>query len=179
MQSPTPQYKLSVSVITPKVVTEGVNFNIVYKVKNIGDTSFPGGQVIVAISWASLDEIVNQPIEITKQLLPNEEMEEKKYSQAPLMSGYTWFHVAFAKASDNNPVVVFNTGGTQMWPYVQVASGTTIQYLKQPLAAVRARTQRGSEPKSIICGCRIAGYSSCVSNYRLDFKNSLAHRIVR
>lgn len=141
MQSPTPQYKLSVSVITPKVVTEGVNFNIVYKVKNIGDTSFPGGQVIVAISWASLDEIVNQPIEITKQLLPNEEMEEKKYSQAPLMSGYTWFHVAFAKASDNNPVVVFNTGGTQMWPYVQVASGTTIQYLKQPLAAVRARTQ--------------------------------------
>jgi hypothetical protein len=77
MQPQQTQYKLSVSVVTPKVVTEGVNFNIVYKVKNIGDATFPGGQVVVAISWASLDEIVNQPIEITKPLLPNEEMEEK------------------------------------------------------------------------------------------------------
>ena len=173
MQSPTPQYKLSVSVITPKVVTEGVNFNIVYKVKNIGDTSFPGGQVIVAISWASLDEIVNQPIEITKQLLPNEEMEEKKYSQAPLMSGYTWFHVAFAKASDNNPVVVFNTGGTQMWPYVQVASGTTIQYFKQPLAAVRARTQEEVlSQRALYVAAGSLAITSCVSNYRLKFQNS-------
>jgi hypothetical protein len=57
------------------------------------------------------------------------------------MSGYTWFHVAFAKASDNNPIVVFNSGNTQMWPYVKVELGTATQYLKQPLAAVRARTQ--------------------------------------
>jgi hypothetical protein len=131
------QYKLSLSVVTPKVVIEGVNFNIAYKVKNISNIAFPSGRVTVQISWSSLDQWVNQPIEIEKSLQPNEEFIETRYSQEPLMSGYTWFHVVGADASDGNAVIVNNLGGAQMWPYLQIASG---QFFKQPLHAVRART---------------------------------------
>lgn len=59
------------NVVTPKVVVEGVNFNIIYKVKNISNAIFPGGRVGIELSWASLGEIVTQPIEIDRALQPN------------------------------------------------------------------------------------------------------------
>lgn len=131
------QHRLSVDVVTPKVVVEGVNFNIVYKVKNISTVTFPGGNVVPQLTWSSLEEWVNQPIVIDRALRPNEEFIETRYSQEPLMSGYTWFHIVGADATDGNAVTVLNVGGAQMWPYLQAAPG---QFFKQPLHAVRART---------------------------------------
>jgi hypothetical protein len=137
---PTP-HKLSLAVITPKVATEAVTFKIRYKVKNIGNTIFPGGNVTVEISWASLDQKVYQPIIINDPLAPNAEIEENRYSQAPLMAGYTWFHVFQAIANDGSSVEIYNTGGARIWPYQQIASGPPVQFLKQPAHAVHARTR--------------------------------------
>jgi len=136
MQSPP--YQLSLTVTTPKVVIEGVNFKIGYKVKNIGTTVFPGGHLTVEISWASLDQRVYQSIVINNPLSPDSEIEENNYSQAPLMAGYTWFNVIEAAASNGNTVEVYNAGRARVWPYRQIGPGT---FIKQPVFAVRARTK--------------------------------------
>lgn len=134
-------HRLRLTVTTPKVVTEGVTFNIGYKVKNIGNAVFPGGLVIVEISWASLEPKVYQPIVINRQLSPDEEFEENRYSQAPLVAGYTWFHVYQAVDSNGAIVEVYNATGAQLYPYRQLnVSPSSVTYFKQPAYAVRART---------------------------------------
>ena len=132
--------KLSLSISTPKILTEGETFDIVYKAKNIGNTPFPGGKVIVELSWSSLNEKVYQEISIDKPLPTNGETEPKKNSQAPLTPGYTWFYVANASASDGKAVEVYKNGGILLWPYKQVSLGESTVYFRQPLHAVRART---------------------------------------
>lgn len=134
------RYRLNLSISTPKVVTEGEAFEIGYKIKNIGTTSFPGGRVIVEITWSSLDEKVYQGIDIGERLDPGDETEPTKNSQAPLKSGYTWFYVANATASDGRDLQVCKDDGTQLWPYQQVQLGDSTVHFRQPLHAVRART---------------------------------------
>jgi hypothetical protein len=135
-------HRLQLTVTTPKTVTEGEAFNILYKVKNIGNVPFPaGGYVIVEISWSGVESKVYQPIIINRQLAPQEEFTEDRYSQAPLIAGYTWFHVHQAIAPNGVPVVVINSANAQIYPYLaQQVSPTTITYFRQPAHAVRART---------------------------------------
>lgn len=133
-------YRLSLSIITPKVVTEGEGFDIVYKAKNIGNTTFPGGRIVVELSWSSLNEKVYQVININKPLPPNGETEPTRNSQAPLTPGYTWFYIADASASDGGALEVFKNGGTALWPHRQVTVGEDVVQFRQPLHAVRART---------------------------------------
>jgi hypothetical protein len=129
------------TVITPKVVTEGEAFNIGYKVKNVGTTVFPSGVVTVEISWPSLEPKVYQPVIINSPLSPNDEFEEHRYSQAPLVAGYTWFHIYQAVASDRANVEVYNATGAQLYPYQQLnVSSSAVTYFRQPAHAVRART---------------------------------------
>jgi hypothetical protein len=135
-----PAYRLSLSISTPKVVTEGETFGIVYKAKNIGNSVFPGGIVVVELAWSSLNEKVYQVMRIDKPLPPNAETEPKKDSQAPLTPGYTWFYVADASASDGMPVEVYKNGGIQLWPHRQVVLGEATVQFRQPLYAVRAKT---------------------------------------
>jgi hypothetical protein len=53
-------------------VTYGKEFEITYILRNKGSSVFPGGLVVVELSWPSVNEKVNQPIEIKKQLKPGE-----------------------------------------------------------------------------------------------------------
>ena len=133
-------YRLSLSISTPKVVTEGETFDIMYKAKNIGNTAFPGGRIVVELSWSSLNEKVYQTINVDEQLPPNGETGPTRNSQAPLTPGYTWFYVADASASDGRALEVFKNGGTPLWPHRQVTLGESVVQFRQPLYAVRART---------------------------------------
>jgi hypothetical protein len=84
---------------------------------------------------------VYQPIVINRDLNPNDEFEENRYSQAPLVAGYTWFHVYRTVDSNGANVDVFNAGGSQLYPPLQqTVSPTQVTYIRQPLHAVRART---------------------------------------
>lgn len=133
--------RLQLTVTTPEVVTEGEAFSIRYRVRNIGTAVFLGGVVNVEISWPSLPPRVYQPIIINRPLPPNDEFEENRYSQAPLVAGYTWFHVHNAVDSKGANVEVFNAGGTQLYPPRQLnVSPTAVTYFMQPAHAVRART---------------------------------------
>jgi hypothetical protein len=133
-------YRLSLSISTPKVVTEGETFDIIYNMKNIGNTVFPGGRIVVELSWSSLNEKVYQTINIDKPLPLNGETGPIRNSQAPLTPGYTWFYVADAIASGGGALEVFKNGGTQLWPHRQITLGKSVVQFRQPLYAVRART---------------------------------------
>lgn len=137
------QHRLSLNITTPRVVTEGETFDIVYRAKNIGNTTFPGGRIVVELSWSSLNEKVYQVINIDKQLEPNWETEPIKRSQAPLTPGYTWFYVQDASSSDGVGLEVFKNDETQLWPQRQIPLGQSVVQFRQPLHAVRARTHEG------------------------------------
>jgi hypothetical protein len=136
-----PQYRLTLEVETPPTVVEGEAFNIVYRVKNVGTAPFPGGHVTVELSWPSLDPKVYQPIVLSNPLAPGQEFIERGYSQAPLVAGYTWFHVYEAAASNAVPVIVLK-GAAQLFPpqIHQQISATQATYMRIPAHAVRART---------------------------------------
>lgn len=122
-------HRLSLSVKTPKTANEGKTFSISYRVRNIGSTSFPGGIIVVELSWESLPERVYQSIPIASPLAPDEETAPKDNSQEPLMTGFTWFYVAGASASDGRPVEVFKNGGTRLWPHGNVViNGNNLQF---------------------------------------------------
>lgn len=82
-----------------------------------------------------------QPIVINRQLAPGDEFEENRYSQAPLVAGYTWFHVHEALDSNRAVIEILNPNGAQIYPYRQLnVSPTTVTFFRQPAHAVRART---------------------------------------
>ena len=85
-------YKLSIFAETPKTATVGKQFKITYHIRNIGNNTFLGGKILVKISWAVLEAstFVSVPIEINKNLEPNEEFVYTQ-KETPLASGYTLF----------------------------------------------------------------------------------------
>jgi hypothetical protein len=103
---------------------------------------FPaGGRVTVEISWAGVEAKVYQPIVVNRQLNVEDELVEDKYSQAPLVSGYTWFHVYEAVDSSGASVDVLNPTDAQLFPYQKLqVSPSSITYFRQPAHAVRAKT---------------------------------------
>ena len=115
----TSPHELVLIIERPKVVTEGETFEISYRIRNRGTNAFPGGTVIVEITWSSINKKVYQPINIIR-LSSGEETPPTKYNQTPVTSGYTWCYVAKATASDGNAVIVFKEDGPKLWPYQQV-----------------------------------------------------------
>jgi len=126
-------HRLSVRVQAPKIATEGENTKYYYIVKNVGSTTFDGF-IQAMLSWSAMNQNVYQPLNISN-LTPGSET-SIEYSQAPLMSGYTWFTIVGASATNGAPVEVLNEGGTQLFPFPQVGN----QQLVQPLYAMRARS---------------------------------------
>jgi hypothetical protein len=129
----TTNHELSVRVQAPKMATEGETTKYHYIVKNTGSTTF-NGIIQMKLSWSSENQNVYQPLNINNLLSGSEISIE--YSQAPLMSGYTWFAVVGASANDGAPVIVRNEGGNQVFPFVQVGN----QSFVQALYGMRARS---------------------------------------
>ena len=145
-------HALNVGVKAPKVAVEGKNTKFTYVVKNIGSTVFDG-TIQIMLSWNAYNQNVYQPLNI-RNLAPNSEI-SLEYSQAPLMSGYTWFTVVGALATNGNPVEVFNEGGNnRLFPFQQIGN----QPLIQPLYAMRAKSneERISQNALIVAAVSLA-----------------------
>lgn len=54
-------------------MTEGETFGVTYAVKNIGNSTFSGGRVVIELGWPSINEKVFQPVEISMTLIPGSE----------------------------------------------------------------------------------------------------------
>lgn len=87
-------YELGILAETPRTVTVGKPFRVIYRIRNESNNIFPGGKIPVKISWAALGPrpFVLVPIEINKRLEPGEEF-AYKHRETPLASGYTLFTV--------------------------------------------------------------------------------------
>jgi hypothetical protein len=129
----TTTHKLKISVEAPKAATEGVTAKYHYKVANIGVTTF-NGTIQIMLSWNGVTQNVYQPL-IIQNLQPSSEI-KIECTQAPLVSGYTWFTITGAVALDGNPVEIYNEGGNILFPFPMIGN----QQLVQPLYAMRARS---------------------------------------
>src|SRR5208283_5516731 len=98
------KHRLSVRVQAPNETVVGKTAHYSYIVRNIGNSPFTG-TIQIMLSWSQLNQNVYQPLNINN-LAPNSEM-TIPYSQAPLMSGYTWFTIVGA-TSNNGSVEVVN-----------------------------------------------------------------------
>ena len=133
-------YQLVLKISTPKVADEGKKFPITYKVKNTGNTPFPGGFINVELSWEKSNHKVYQSIPIKKILKPDEETEDVNWSQEPLTRDYTWFYINQAIASDGKPIQLLKDDmKTVLWPHI-IHKGPPIMVTRQALHAVRTRT---------------------------------------
>jgi hypothetical protein len=61
-----PPYRLSISIEYPKIATEGEEFTLTYKVKNIDNNPFPGGDLNVIMSWPAIGStmLVGHPLSV-------------------------------------------------------------------------------------------------------------------
>jgi hypothetical protein len=130
----TAKHKLSIRAITPKLATEGEEFTVTYIVKNIGSTIFPGGNLLIQLTWPAIQgTIVTDPIAINTPLSLGSEFSSNKQKHTPLTAGYTFFTVINATATDGKPLEVCLPDGRQLWP-------TLVSNANQLFHAVRART---------------------------------------
>lgn len=133
-----PTHKLTVVVQAPEATVAGKTAKYSYKVKNIGTTPFDG-TVQIMLSWSQLNQNVYQPLNI-QNLAPNSGV-VIPYSQAPLMSGFTWFTVVGAVATKGGIVEIFNEGGNKLYPFPVYGN----QPLIQPLYAMRSKSPEEKE----------------------------------
>ncbi len=131
-------YKLEVVVQAPKEAVVGKTAKYAYKVKNLGSATFDGF-IQIMLSWSQLNQNVYQPLNI-QNLAPKSEA-TIPYSQAPLMSGYTWFTVVGAVATKGGQVEVLNEGGNKLYPFPIYGN----QPLIQPLFAMRSKSPEEKE----------------------------------
>jgi hypothetical protein len=131
----SPKHKLSIrATTTPKIATEGEEFSVTYTVKNIGSVPFPGGNLIIQLTWPLSSKIVvNHPVAIAGPLSPSSEKTSTEQKETPLTAGYTMFFVANANANDGKPVEVYLPDGRRLWPPLT-------PNVARPFHAVRART---------------------------------------
>ena len=114
-----PIYKLSIRAENePKVATEGKSFTIKFFAKNIGDISFPGGNVWIYMRYSSLGNLIfyNEPIEISSPIEPNSELQFGSVMPTALAAGYALFHVQNASTSDKGQMQFFTCEGKQCFP---------------------------------------------------------------
>jgi len=97
-------YRLSIEAILPKVIEEGKVFKVTYRVRNISESTFPGGQIFVVLSWLTTSLFVTHPISI-RQLQPNEPF-EFSYDEKPATSGLTIVTHPGATFKANNEVPI-------------------------------------------------------------------------
>jgi hypothetical protein len=126
-------HKIMVKVQAPETTTVGKTANYKYKVKNRGITVFDG-TIQIMLSWSQLNQNVYQPLNVIN-LAPNAEV-EIPYSQAPLMSGYTWFTVVNAISTNGGSVQIVNEGNNILFPFPLLGT----QQLIQPLYAMLAKS---------------------------------------
>jgi hypothetical protein len=111
-------YTLSIEAITPKEVKYRELIPIKYVVKNIGNTTFPGGMIIVQINFAGISSVVTQVIDINQSIAAGGEFTNKQ-EQTALSIGYVSFTVvAVASRGTTQPrnIEIYLPDGRRLYP---------------------------------------------------------------
>jgi len=104
----------------PRVGTEGEKVKIEFFIKNIGDFTFPGGELgtyYFPVALGSTNTKIRGTIRITEKIEPNEQVHITAGEIIPIASGYTMFLIEDTKAIDNIPVHVWEINNIQCFPY--------------------------------------------------------------
>lgn len=119
MEIQWPKHKLSIKAThRPEVATEGEEFTITYIIKNIGDDSFPGGNLNILCSSSSMSQNVSDtdPIAINKPVSPGSIFLSNDIKHTAFVAGYTFFQVISASSKDTKKVEVYLPNGRRLWP---------------------------------------------------------------
>ena len=82
-------YQLEILVNSPKKVVEEDVYKINYTIKNLSETTFPGGTINIEMYWASIGSfMLNNHVMDVKELAPGE-TDEKSFDQKAQISGLT------------------------------------------------------------------------------------------
>ena len=95
-------YRLSIEAITPKEVKYRKKIPIKYVVRNIGNITFPGGRIIVQITFAGITSIVTQIIDINQPIVAGGEFTDE-HEQTALSIGYVSFTIVAASTVTAQP----------------------------------------------------------------------------
>lgn len=119
MEIKWPKHRLSLRAKhTPSLATEGEEFVVRYSVQNIGDEAFPGGNLTILLSWPSMSQPlgITDVLDISQSLSPGSEFSSERKRYTSLLSGYTFFQVINATATDEKPVEIYFSDGHRLWP---------------------------------------------------------------
>jgi hypothetical protein len=104
----------------PRLATEGEKVKIEFYFKNIGDFTFPGGELLIyyfPVALGSTNTKIRGTIKITKRIEQNEELRIPAGEIIPIASGYTMFLIEDAKAIDKAPVHILEINNQQCFPH--------------------------------------------------------------
>lgn len=119
MTNPSKAYRLQIrGENNPKVATEAEKVTVSYFVKNIGENSFPGGELTIKNFSLAAGEntYVKEKLPIIKPIEPNSELLCGSSTLFPWASGYTMFNIVDATAVDKVPVQVYETNRNLCFP---------------------------------------------------------------
>lgn len=90
-------YKLSVWVEPQpkKHPVEGEPYDVLFKIKNIGETEFPGIKISIASSWPIIGENSTVYNDLDVGSLPSGESGEYALMVTPQVAGFTYFSIKF------------------------------------------------------------------------------------
>lgn len=93
----------------PRLATEGEEVKVNFVAKNIGDFTFPGGELNIIFFPVALGDTAKfkETLSITEKIEPNKEMYIGSGGVIPIASGYTMFCIVGAKARDNIPIHIW------------------------------------------------------------------------
>ena len=106
-------HRLSVETTFPKKVVEGESFTVNYHITNIGQSPFPGGQLVVNVYWPTMSVFVNDKNSLTVGALQPKESLDIPYENTALASGTGLFTCSSTshKANDGNPIEACSAKG--------------------------------------------------------------------
>ena len=102
----------------PKLATEGKESKINFFVKNMGDITFPGGELNIIYFPVVLSDKaqIRETIRITEKIESNMEIFVGSGGLIPIASGYTMYCIVGAIAKDNIPIHVWEKNNKQCFP---------------------------------------------------------------
>lgn len=102
----------------PRLATEGKEAKVNFFIKNIGNHTFPGGELTILFFPVALGDKAGfkETLNITQKIEPNTETFVGSGGIIPIASGYTMFCILSATTKDNFPIIIWEKNNKQCYP---------------------------------------------------------------
>lgn len=135
-------HELEIKVEAPKKVVVDKRYPIIYTIRNLGQSIFPGGKININMKWSAIsDELVNNhPMEIRE--LATDDTDEFSFYQTDEVSGMTYLlrprrpPLDHYYAKDGKRITLFLPDGNEV-PPGRVIHSTRVKSLEE-VSQIRA-----------------------------------------